>query len=183
MSHPPGDVSPITSGPLVIRPVEIEDAEIIVGMYQDQAVLSGLGKPTPLSLEATRSSISAIRAGWENAFLDLPLMFSITLDGAVIGFTQLKLGYSSDRALVGELTIVLVKNARKKQFGKTALSGFIDWAFEQYGVLQQVWGACVPENSASIALMTSLGMDDCGLVSANEGRPVRKFRLSRHTHG
>ena len=45
--------------------------------------------------------------------------------------------------------------------------------------MQEMWGSCVLDNRASVALMDSLGMEYCGPVPSNEGRTVRKFRLER----
>ena len=106
-------------------------------------------------------------------------MFAIVLGYEVIGYCELALGLGNERRLVGELTIVIDRRHRRLGYAKIALATLIEWSFGRLPALAEVWGACIEDNAASIALMLSIGMENNGVVISNEGGPVRKYRLAR----
>jgi RimJ/RimL family protein N-acetyltransferase len=168
----------IASGQLILRPVIEEDAYPLANIYADPMVRSALGKDKPPPTQHDlRASIGAIRAIWGAMTAPRPcMMFAIINDGLVIGVTEVVFGQSDEGALVGELMIVLAHDARRQGTGAIVLDSFISWSFQRFPDLREVWGTCVPDNEASIALMTRVGMEDCGVCPTNEGGQVHKFR-------
>jgi RimJ/RimL family protein N-acetyltransferase len=104
-------------------------------------------------------------------------MFVIELESNVIGSCDVTLGESEGRT-VGELTVLIGVDHRRNGYAKSGLEALAQWASENLPV-EELWGTCVEDNTASISLMSSLGMECDGLVQSYEGRSVWKFRWPR----
>jgi RimJ/RimL family protein N-acetyltransferase len=125
----------------------------------------------------TRASIAAARTRWGSGTRP-KFTFVIERESEVIGSCDVMLGESEGR-VIGEMTILLDSDERGRGYAKAALHALIDWAFENLSILEELWGTCVEDNASSARLMAALGMQSDGLVTANEGRSVWKYRLAR----
>ena len=179
MGVPVSEEQPIVAETLVMRPVEPRDAPTLVRINSDQAVQDGLGKATPPTFDGTLGEIAGVRERW-GGFFDPRFMFVVTLESQVIGWVELHPGLQGTPPnLIGELTVVIDHDHRGSGHAKMALGALIEWGFKRFPSMREMWGSCVLDNGASMAMMEALGMEDCGTVSSNEGRTVRKFRLER----
>jgi RimJ/RimL family protein N-acetyltransferase len=167
------DPESFPAGKLMLRTVEVDDASVLTAISQDPAVLQALDKSSFPTIEGVTLALWAQRAGWGV----LPrFMFTVTLGEEVIGYAEV----TNIGPVAAELTVVLDADHRGHGHGKAVLSALIEWSFRCCPMVPELLGSCITSNEGSIALMRSVGMEDCGAVTSNEGEQVRKFRVRRH---
>jgi RimJ/RimL family protein N-acetyltransferase len=83
-------------------------------------------------------------------------------------------------ALIGQLFVVLTSDQRRKGYATIAIRSLVDWVFQRFPQMPEVWGDCQTNDPASLALANTLGMKDCGLMSVvTRSTLARKFSLTR----
>jgi RimJ/RimL family protein N-acetyltransferase len=135
---------------LLLRPFAVEDAERVVEIQSDWAVVRMLRAATwPATLEATRAWLAGHRGEWRAR---AAYRFAITLDGEVIGCVDIdeitkesgSLGYWLGRSFWG------------RGLATEAAQGLIGWVFAHAG-LTGLDSGCAADNAAPAHVLEKLG--------------------------
>ena len=154
----PNDVPTLKTERLTLRPLAEDDASTITAIVQLPEVVAALGHGRPRTDEQVLDWIRSI-PNQQSAF-SRRYVFAVVVSATskVVGLVELHpvdvVNHEAD------LSLWLAREARKQGLGTEAARTIVVWATQTLRL--DVNGVANPDNTAAIALIEALGMDDHG---------------------
>jgi RimJ/RimL family protein N-acetyltransferase len=150
--------TPTLSAPgIVLRPLEVADAEAMFATHSDPVVHQFWSSPAHGSVEQTARYIEDTLA------IDGIRVWAITEDG---GDALGRVALFYIREGVGEYGLLLRRDAQGRGFASKALALIEHYAFNELG-MHRLQADADPDNSASISLFLRAGFQREGLLRSN----------------
>jgi RimJ/RimL family protein N-acetyltransferase len=147
----------LTAPGVVLRPLSLDDAEALFIAHRDPETHHFWSSPAHTSIEQTRSDIERTLS------LANGRVWAITeAGGEALG----RVGLFVLREGVGELGIIMRRDATGRGLASKAIKLVCDYAFEDLG-LHRLAADIDPDNSASLSLFLRAGFQREGLLRGN----------------